>query len=386
MKYVDEFRSETLARDLAATIARETDTGRSYAIMEFCGGHTHAIFRYGVQDLMPENVSFVHGPGCPVCVLPIPRLDNAIEIAERHEAILLTYGDMMRVPASRRRSLLKAKAEGADIRMVYSVSDALKVARANPQRQVVFFAIGFETTTPPTAVALLTAQREGLSNFSVFCNHVLTPSAMQQILDVPGQSIAIDAFLGPSHVSSVIGSEPYERFARDFGKPVVIAGFEPLDVMYSALMAIRQLNEGRSVVENQYTRVVTREGNRKAQAMVAEVFELRDSFEWRGLGAVPYSALRLRERFHGFDAEVRFALTPSTGTDVKGCECPAILRGQKKPLDCKLFGTVCTPDNPVGSCMVSSEGACAAYWSYRRHQVGEALPAEEEEFGNEAAA
>jgi len=386
MKYVDEFRSETLARDLAATIAREADTGRSYAIMEFCGGHTHAIFRYGVQDLMPENVSFVHGPGCPVCVLPIPRLDNAIEIAERHEAILLTYGDMMRVPASRRRSLLKAKAEGADVRMVYSVSDALKVARANPQRQVVFFAIGFETTTPPTAVALLTAEREGLSNFSVFCNHVLTPSAMQQILDVPGQSIAIDAFLGPSHVSSVIGSEPYERFARDFHKPVVIAGFEPLDVMYSALLAIRQLNEGRSEVENQYTRVVTREGNRKAQAMVAEVFELRDSFEWRGLGGVPYSALRLRNRFHAFDAEVRFALTPSTGTDVKGCECPAILRGQKKPLDCKLFGTVCTPDNPVGSCMVSSEGACAAYWSYRRHQLGEAPPAEEDEFGNEAAA
>lgn len=386
MKYVDEFRSEALARDLAATIAREADTGRSYAIMEFCGGHTHAIFRYGVQDLMPENVSFVHGPGCPVCVLPIPRLDNAIEIAERHGAILLTYGDMMRVPASKRRSLLKAKAEGADIRMVYSVADALKVARANPGRQVVFFAIGFETTTPPTAVALLTAEREGLSNFSVFCNHVLTPSAMQQILDVPGQSIAIDAFLGPSHVSSVIGSEPYERFARDFGKPVVIAGFEPLDVMYSALMAIRQLNEGRSSVENQYTRVVTRAGNRKAQAMVAEVFELRDSFEWRGLGAVPYSALRLRDRFRAFDAEVRFALTPSTGTDVKGCECPAILRGQKKPLDCKLFGTVCTPDNPVGSCMVSSEGACAAYWSYRRHQVGEAPPADEEEFGSEAAA
>lgn len=386
MKYVDEFRSEALARDLAATITREADTGRSYAIMEFCGGHTHAIFRYGVQDLMPENVSFVHGPGCPVCVLPIPRLDNAIEIAERHGAILLTYGDMMRVPASKRRSLLKAKAEGADIRMVYSVADALKVARANPGRQVVFFAIGFETTTPPTAVALFTAEREGLSNFSVFCNHVLTPSAMQQILDVPGQSIAIDAFLGPSHVSSVIGSEPYERFARDFGKPVVIAGFEPLDVMYSALMAIRQLNEGRSSVENQYTRVVTREGNRKAQAMVAEVFELRDSFEWRGLGAVPYSALRLRDRFRAFDAEVRFALTPSTGTDVKGCECPAILRGQKKPLDCKLFGTVCTPDNPVGSCMVSSEGACAAYWSYRRHQVGEAPPADEEEFGSEAAA
>ncbi|WP_374330281.1 hydrogenase formation protein HypD [Aestuariivirga sp.] len=386
MKYVDEFRSQELARDLASTIAREADTGRHYAIMEFCGGHTHAIFRYGVQDLMPANVSFVHGPGCPVCVLPIPRLDNAIEIAERHKAILLTYGDMMRVPASKRRSLLKAKAEGADVRMVYSVADALKVARANPEKQVVFFAIGFETTTPPTAVALLTAEREGLSNFSVFCNHVLTPSAMQQILDVPGQSIAIDAFLGPSHVSSVIGSEPYERFARDFHKPVVIAGFEPLDVMYSALMAIRQLNEGRAEVENQYTRVVTREGNLKAQAMVAEVFELRDSFEWRGLGAVPYSALRLRERFRAFDAETRFALTPSNATDVKGCECPAILRGQKKPLDCKLFGTVCTPDNPVGSCMVSSEGACAAYWSYRRHQAGEALPAGEDEFGEEAAA
>ncbi len=389
MKYVDEFRSRDLAQNLAGTIAKEADTGRSYHIMEFCGGHTHAIFRYGVQDLMPENVSFVHGPGCPVCVLPIARLDNAIELAERHGAILLSYGDMMRVPASKRRSLLKAKAEGADIRMIYSTQDALRIARENPAREVVFFAIGFETTTPPTAVAILQAAREGLKNFSVFCNHVLTPAAIQHILDSPELRelgvVKIDGFLGPSHVSSIIGSRPYDYFAEEFQKPVVIAGFEPLDVMLSALMVIRQINEGRAEVENQYTRVVTAEGNPRAQELVAEVFELRQSFEWRGLGQVPYSALRIRGKFAEFDAEQRFAVTPSSSRDIKGCECPAILRGVKRPTDCKLFGTICTPDNPMGSCMVSSEGACAAYWSYARHRDG--LPVSgEEEFEGEFAA
>jgi hydrogenase expression/formation protein HypD len=379
MKYIEEFRARDLAQILAAAIRREADSQRRYHLMEFCGGHTHAIFRYGVQDLMPENVQFIHGPGCPVCVLPIGRIDNAIHLAEAHGVILCSYGDMLRVPASGRRSLLKARAAGADIRMVYSTQDALKVARDNPDREVVFFAIGFETTTPPTAVAIRQAAAEGLSNFSVFCNHVLTPAAIQNILESPEvramDRVSIDGFLGPSHVSTVIGSQPYEFFAEEFQKPVVIAGFEPLDVMQSALMLVRQLNAGRHEVENEYTRVVTREGNRKAKALVAEVFELRRAFEWRGLGLVPYSALRIKQGYARFDAERRFDIPAVQTGEVKGCECPAIIRGVKKPTDCKLFGTVCTPDNPMGSCMVSSEGACAAYWSYGRFR----RPAESEQ-------
>lgn len=389
MKYVDEFRNGDLARQLAAAIAREADPARTYHIMEFCGGHTHAIFRYGVQDLMPANVRFVHGPGCPVCVLPVGRIDNAIEIAERENVTLCTYGDMMRVPASKRRSLIKAKAEGADVRMIYSVQDALRMARQMPEREIVFFAIGFETTTPPTAVAIKQARAEGLKNFSVFCNHVLTPAAIQHILESPEVrdmgTVSIDGFLGPSHVSSVIGSRPYEFFAEEFQRPVVIAGFEPLDVMQATLMVLRQLNEGQHEVENQYIRVVTREGNVKAQALVAEVFELRSSFEWRGLGEVPYSALRIKDTFAEFDAEKRFDIAHRQGRDVKSCECPSILRGVKKPTDCKLFGTVCTPDNPMGSCMVSSEGACAAYWTYGRFRQGTQSSAPTEEKPLEAA-
>ena len=368
MKYVDEFRDAALAQRLAAAIAREARPTRRYNVMEFCGGHTHAIFRYGVQDLMPDNVAYVHGPGCPVCVLPIGRIDNALELAERHGVILCSYGDMLRVPASKRRSLLKAKADGADVRMVYSVDDALKIARDNPGREVVFFAIGFETTTPPTAVAIRKAKTEELENFSVFCNHVLTPAALKAILGAAdaGGGAQIDAFLGPSHVSSVIGTKPYEYFAATYKRPVVIAGFEPLDVMQATLMAVRQLNESRHEVENQYTRVVTRDGNGKAQALVAEVMELRPSFEWRGLGEVPDSALRIREAYAAFDAERRFPVVTRPWRDAKTCECPSILRGEKKPTDCKMFGAACTPDNPIGSCMVSSEGACAAYWTYGR--------------------
>lgn len=380
MKYVTEYRDATLASTVAAAIRREAQPDRQYHFMEFCGGHTHAIFRYGVQDLMPGNVHFVHGPGCPVCVLPVNRIDDAVELAERHGVILCSYGDMMRVPGTKQRSLIRAKADGADIRMVYSTLDALKIARDNPGRQVVFFAIGFETTTPPSAVALKMAKAEGLKNFTLFCNHVLTPPAIGHILESPEVRdlgvVKIDGFLGPSHVSSVIGSDPYAWFAEEFRKPVVIAGFEPLDVMQSTLMLIRQVNEGRHEVENEYTRVVTKEGNLKAQALVAEVFELRSSFEWRGLGAVPYSALRIREAFAEFDAEKRFALTPKVAREVKSCECPSILRGVKKPTDCKLFGTTCTPENPIGSCMVSSEGACAAYWSYGRFRDGETRAAE----------
>ncbi|MEP4767361.1 MAG: hydrogenase formation protein HypD [Roseibium sp.] len=370
MKYIREFRDGKLARKLAKAIAQESDPDRRYHLMEFCGGHTHAIFRYGVQDLVPDNVEYIHGPGCPVCVLPVRRLDDAVELALDHGVVLCTYGDMMRVPGTKQKSLIKAKAEGADIRMIYSTQDALKIARENPDREVVFFAIGFETTTPPTAVAILKAEAEGLKNFSVFCNHVLTPPAIAHIVNAPTEPgedpVRIDGFLGPSHVSSVIGWAPYEPAARDFRKPVVIAGFEPLDVMQSTLMLIRQINQGRHEVENQYTRVVTREGNQKAQRLVDQVLELRNTFEWRGLGSVPESALRIRDAFEEFDAEKRFAVSAKKSREVKSCECPAILRGVKKPTECKLFGSVCTPDNPMGACMVSSEGACAAYWTYGR--------------------
>lgn len=375
MKYVDEFRRQDLAKKLSAAIKKAADPQRSYNLMEFCGGHTHAIFRYGVQKLMPDNVSFVHGPGCPVCVLPIGRIDNAIQLASKPDVILCTYSDLMRVPASGRNSLLKTKAEGADIRMVYSTLDVLKIARDNPEKEVVFFAIGFETTTPPTALAIKQAQKEQIKNFSVFCNHVLTPSAMRSILEAPRtgavKSIVIDGFLGPSHVSTIIGSQPYEIFADEFYKPIVIAGFEPLDVMQSSLMLIRQINEGRHEVENEYTRVVSRVGNRKAQALVAEVMELRSEFEWRGLGMVKNSALQIKADFAEFDTEKRFNVSAIHASDIKGCECPQILRGVKRPTDCKLFGTVCTPENPMGSCMVSSEGACAAYWSYGRFNLSE---------------
>ncbi len=370
MKYIDEFRQQKLAKQLSEVIHLEVDNNRQYNLMEFCGGHTHAIFRYGVQDLMPQNIRFVHGPGCPVCVLPIGRIDNAIQLAENENVILCTYGDLLRVPASDKKSLLKIKAQGADVRMVYSTQDALQIAQQNPDKEVVFFAIGFETTTPPSAVAIKQAQSLKLNNFSVFCNHVLTPAAIQNILQSPEVremgSVTIDGFFGPSHVSSIIGSRPYEYFAEEFQRPVVIAGFEPLDVMQSTLMLVRQLNEGRFEVENEYTRVVSREGNTKAQSLVAEVFELRRNFEWRGLGMVPYSALKVKQAFADFDTERKFDIQTIDSTDIKGCECPSILRGAKTPVDCKLFGTICTPENPMGSCMVSSEGACAAYWSYGR--------------------
>ncbi len=371
MKYISEFRDKRIAAALAAALAAESDPTREYSLMEFCGGHTHAIFRYGLQDLLPPNVHLVHGPGCPVCVLPISRLDMAIELADHPDVVLCSYGDMLRVPGSRKRSLLKSRAQGRDVRMVYSCAEAIRLAQDNPDREVVFFAIGFETTTPPTAVAIQQAEALGLRNFSVFCNHVLTPSAIQSILDSPDVrkfgTVRVDGFIGPSHVSTIIGSRPYEFFAEEYQRPVVIAGFEPLDVLQAILMLVRQLNEGVAIVENQFSRGVTSHGNLKAQAMVAEVFELRRSFEWRGLGVVPYSGLRIKQRYAAFDAERRFAVEPKPARENKACECGAILRGVKKPTDCGIFGTVCTPQNPIGSCMVSSEGACAAYYKYRRH-------------------
>ncbi|MCW5654895.1 hydrogenase formation protein HypD [Hydrogenophaga sp.] len=383
MKYIDEFRDGELARQIAARIAAEARPDHSYRFMEFCGGHTHAISRYGVLELLPPNLRMIHGPGCPVCVLPIGRLDMAIELALRHGVTLCTYGDTLRVPASDQLSLTRAKARGGDIRMVYSAADALQIAREQPERQVVFFAIGFETTTPPTALVIRDAAREGLDNFSVMCSHVLTPPAIRAILDGASESerrtADIEGFVGPAHVSIVIGSDPYAKFAREYRKPVVIAGFEPLDVLQAILMLVRQVNEGRAEVENEFTRAVTPEGNRNAQAVMDDVFELREAFEWRGLGSMPLSALRIREKYRAYDAEHRFGLAYRAVPDNKACECGAILRGVKAPRDCRIFGTVCTPENPVGSCMVSSEGACAAHYTYGRFRDIPVVAAEAEE-------
>jgi len=374
MKYVAEFRSGEVAQALSRRIAAEVDAQRRYHFMEFCGGHTHAISRYGIAELLPANLRMIHGPGCPVCVLPIGRIDQAIDLALERGVMLCTYGDVMRVPASESLSLMRAKARGADIRMVYSAADALKLARENPQREVVFLAIGFETTTPPTALVIRQAHAENLPNFSVLGNHVLTPSAITHILESPEVrqygTVPIDGFVGPAHVSIVIGAGPYEHFAQEYRKPVVIAGFEPLDVMQAILMLVRQVNQGRAEVENEFSRAVTREGNLAAQAVVQQVFELRPSFEWRGLGEVPYSALKIRPAFARFDAEKRFGLVYQSVPDHKQCECGAILRGVKRPTDCKIFGTVCTPETPMGACMVSSEGACAAHYTYGRVRDG----------------
>jgi hydrogenase expression/formation protein HypD len=376
MKWIDEFRDGNLARGLAQSIAREVRADRRYQFMEFCGGHTHAIARYGITDLLPPQVRLIHGPGCPVCVLPIGRVDLALRLALEHKVHLATYGDCLRVPASDGLSLLKAKARGAKIAMVYSAADALELARRQPETEVVFFAIGFETTTPPTALVIRQAAAEGITNFGVVCNHVLTPSAITSILESPEVrslgTVPLDGFIGPAHVSTVIGSRPYEHFAQEYGKPVVIAGFEPLDVMQAILMLVRQVNEDRAEVENEFTRAVTRDGNLKAQQLVGAVFELRRSFEWRGLGEVPYSALAIREAYAAFDAEKKFALESRRVADNKACECGAILRGVRHPRDCRIFGTVCTPENPVGSCMVSNEGACAAHYTYGRFREASA--------------
>ncbi len=376
MKYLDEFRDGRLAQGLAARIQREIEPDRRYALMEFCGGHTHAICRYGIEDLLPAEVRLIHGPGCPVCVLPSGRLQAAIDLVERERVILCSYGDLLRVPGTQGDTLLKAKARGADVRMVYSINDALEIARAQPDRHVVFFAIGFETTTPPTAVVLRQARREKLGNFSVYCNHVLTPPALRALLATdlppPFQEAAtcgtglVDGFIGPAHVSTIIGTRAYEFVATEYRRPLVIAGFEPLDVLQSILMLVRQINAGEARVENEYTRAVGAEGNRKAQQWMDEVFEVRPSFEWRGLGELPNSALAIRPAFADWDAERRFAVPAIQASDHKACACGEVLRGLKRPEECKVFASACTPDHPLGSCMVSAEGACAAHYHYGR--------------------
>ena len=363
MRYVDEFRSRETASRLASEITELVEPGRSYKFMEVCGGHTHTIYKHGIEDLLPESVELVHGPGCPVCVIPMGRQDDAIAIAQRPEVIFTTFGDMMRVPSTR-GSLLDAKAQGADVRMVYSPLDALKLARENPDREVVFFAIGFETTAPSTAVTLLRARAEGIRNFSVFANHVTIIPALRAILDSP--DLRLDGFIGPGHVSTVIGNRPYRFIARDYARPVVVSGFEPLDILQGVYLILRQLAEGRCEVENQYARVVRDEGNPAALRALAETMELRTTFEWRGLGFISHSALKLRDEFAPWDAEVRFAIPGVRVADPKACQCGEVLKGVIKPWECKVFGTACTPERPIGTCMVSSEGACAAYYNYGR--------------------
>lgn len=364
MKYIEEFRDKSLANALIKKINQTVIPSRNYSFMEFCGGHTHTLYRYGIPSLLPQNVELIHGPGCPVCVLPMDRIDKAIALAIDEKVILCSYADMLRVPGTQQMSLLKAKASGADVRMVYSIDDALKISQENPKQQVVFFAVGFETTTPPTAAAIKQAKLLGLANFSVFCNHVLTPVAMHHLLN--GNDLKIDGFLGPAHVSIVIGSQAYESVCHGYQKPIVIAGFEPLDVLHAILLLIQQINDLRCDVEIQYTRAVTPKGHLFSQKLIAEVMEPRDNFEWRGLGFIPKSALKINKKYAQFDAESRFNLPQSSPQEHKQCLCGSILRGIKKPKDCQLFAKACTPENPLGSCMVSSEGACAAIFAYGR--------------------
>ncbi|ESQ85292.1 hypothetical protein AEAC466_06145 [Asticcacaulis sp. AC466] len=370
MKYLDEFRDPELAGALLDRISRlVTEAGgtreKPLYIMEICGGHTHAIFRYGLDRMVPEGLEFIHGPGCPVCVLPMSRVDDCVDIAEREGVIFCTFGDAMRVPGTR-KSLMQARAEGCDIRMVYSPLDALALARRHPDREVVFFGLGFETTMPATAVTLLRAHGEGVRNFTLFCNHVLVPPPIRALLSDP--DMRIDGFVGPGHVSMVIGNAPYNFVADVFGKPLVVAGFEPLDLLQAVAMVLQQIVDGRAQIENQYARIVPENGNPAALKAIDTVFEVRASFDWRGLGEIENSGVKIRDAFRDFDAEVRFcvgyALGEASGREPEGCRCGDVIKGQIKPLACPKYGVECRPEHPLGALMVSSEGACAAYFQY----------------------
>jgi len=364
MKFVDEYRDRKAVDQVAQEIRRTVT--RPWTIMEVCGGQTHTILKSGLEDLLPPEVTLVHGPGCPVCVTPLELIDKSVAIALRPGTTLCSFGDMLRVPGSA-KSLFDAKAEGADVRVVYSPLDAVKVARANPTRQVVFFAVGFETTAPGNAAAVWQAAREGLENFSVLVAHVLVPPAIEAILSSP--ACRVQAFLAPGHVCTVVGFEQYEPIAQRYGVPIVVTGFEPLDLLDGVRMAVAQLESGRAEVENQYSRAVTREGNLPAQRIVAEVFEAANR-QWRGIGEIPGSGLRLRAAYRRFDAEERFALTAGGALESSECISGLVLQGLKKPYECPAFGTKCTPEWPLGAPMVSSEGACAAYYLYGRHAHG----------------
>lgn len=371
MKFVDEFRDASAAKALLRDIGDLAEDGPHRKFMEVCGGHTHSIYRHGLEGLLPDEVELVHGPGCPVCVIPMGRIDDAISIAARPEVTMCCFGDMMRVPGGS-TSLLDAKARGADVRIVYSPLDALTVAAAEPDRQVVFLAVGFETTAPSTAVTLLQARERGLTNFSVFCNHVTIVPPLKALLDSPG--FDLDGFVGPGHVSTVIGTAPYRFVAADYGLPLVTAGFEPVDILQAIAMLLRQLRDGRCEVENQYRRVVDERGNTKALELMRSAFVLRPHFEWRGLGFIPQSALAIAPALAEFDAETRFEVPGARIADPKACQCGEVLKGALRPWECKVFGTACTPEHPIGTCMVSSEGACAAFYNYGRWSPATRIP------------
>jgi hydrogenase expression/formation protein HypD len=365
MRFVDEFRDPEIIAKTSEEVRRLADPKRHYRLMEVCGGHTHAIYRFGIKDVLPSNIELIHGPGCPVCVLPMGRIDDGLSIAKNENVVFAAFGDMMRVPGTT-GSPLEHKARGGDIRIVYSPSDALKLARTNPDKHIMFFAIGFETTAPSTALTLMRAKAEGIRNFSVFCNHVTIIPAIRAILDSP--DMRLDAFIGPGHVSTVIGCRPYEWIAINEHKPIVVSGFEPLDMLQSIVMILRQLRDGQSKVENQYKRVVPWEGNRAALRAMAEVFQLRPYFEWRGLGFISQSALRIRDEYAQWDAEQLFQVPGVRVTDPRAAQCGEVLKGVLKPAQCKLFGRECTPEHPIGALMVSSEGSCAAYHSYEHRK------------------
>ena len=368
MKFLDEYRDARIARSLLAEIAREV-CGH-WILMEICGGQTHTIMRYGLDELLPRNIELVHGPGCPVCVTPLETIDKALELAARPEVILVSYGDMLRVPGST-TDLFTVKARGGDVRIVYSPTEALKIARQNPGRKVVFLAIGFETTAPANAMAVWQAKQEKIGNFSVLVSHVLVPPAIRALMT--SADCRVNGFIAPGHVCTVMGYEEYETLVRDFRVPIVVGGFEPVDILESVLMLVRQLENGGAKAENQYVRSVNYQGNLPAQRIIKQVFEIADQ-KWRGIGAIPASGLRIRDEYGDYDAARLFGLSSITVEEPAECISAQVLQGLKKPTDCVAFGMRCTPENPLGAPMVSSEGACAAYYNYRRHQKQLSVP------------
>lgn len=363
MKYLDEYRDPVLAKAILAEI--HASVSRNWVLMEICGGQTHSLMRYGIDELLPKQIELVHGPGCPVCVTPLEMVDKAIEIAGKPGVIFMTYGDMMRVPGSV-SDLLQTKAAGGDVRFVYSPMQAVEVARKNPDRQIVFFAVGFETTAPANAQALWQAAKEGLGNYSALVSHVLVPPALRVLLSSPENRV--QGLIAPGHVCSVAGCAEYTSLAARFQLPIVIGGFEPLDLLQAILMLVKQLEAGRSELENQYARVVCAEGNPAARRIVEEVYEVCDR-RWRGLGELPMSGLRLRKNYAAFDAEVVFGLQAPGVEEDSECISDQVLMGRKKPTDCPAFGIRCSPERPLGAPMVSSEGACSAYHQYKKHLV-----------------
>ena len=366
MKYLSVFRDPVLADKLLNEIKIDIDllkySERKIRMMEVCGGHTHTIFKYGLEQLLPKEIELIHGPGCPVCVLPINKVDECVELAEEKQVILTTFGDAIRVPGSK-KSLLQAKAEGADIRIVYSPMDALDIAVKNPGKDVVFFALGFETTMPSTALTVQEAKKQEVLNFSILCNHITIPQTLKALLDT--DNLNLDAFIGPGHVNMIIGTEVYGFIVNQYKKPIVVSGFEPLDILQSISMLIKQLLENRCEIENQYKRVVSKKGNIIAQEAINNVYQIKEYSEWRGLGLIPESGVMLRNEYELYDAEKKYDLKTVNTPDPEKCQCGEVLQGFIKPYECKLFGKECTPHNPIGALMVSSEGSCAAYYNYK---------------------